>query len=186
MSSAIHGEGLGGSGAMTPGSPSEPLNPLGDFGGPEQRRTDRCLVGHRFLVREIEGSASARTVGLQTVLGQGRDLPGQRHRSVHGLARLDHPVDQPDRQGLLRADRSTGKDQVQRPALSDETGKPYRAAVDKGHSPPSTEHPKGGIAGRHPETDPGHHELKLSVQGLAAGAYILKAGSLTRKFMVAE
>jgi hypothetical protein len=37
-----------------------------------------------------------------------------------------------------------------------------------------------------PETDPGHHELKLSVQGLAAGAYILKAGSLTRKFMVAE
>lgn len=37
-----------------------------------------------------------------------------------------------------------------------------------------------------PETTPGHHELQLSVEDLAPGAYILKAGSLTRKFMVAE
>ncbi len=37
-----------------------------------------------------------------------------------------------------------------------------------------------------PGAEPGHHEVKLTMTGLAPGAYILKAGSLTRKFMVAE
>lgn len=34
--------------------------------------------------------------------------------------------------------------------------------------------------------DPGHHELKLSVSRLAAGAYLLKAGGLTQKVMVTD
>lgn len=37
-----------------------------------------------------------------------------------------------------------------------------------------------------PDTEPGHHEFPLSVQDLAPGAYLLKTGSLTRKFMVVE
>lgn len=37
-----------------------------------------------------------------------------------------------------------------------------------------------------PDTAPGHHELLLSVEDLAPGSYILKAGSLVRKFMVAD
>ena len=37
-----------------------------------------------------------------------------------------------------------------------------------------------------PASDPGRHYLQLEVNDLAPGAYILKAGSLTRKFMVAE
>jgi hypothetical protein len=37
-----------------------------------------------------------------------------------------------------------------------------------------------------PETERGHHELQLAVNDLAAGAYLLKVGSLTQKFMVVE
>ena len=80
----------------------------------------RPLRAERVAEGKVESRVHRRTVGEHAFERELRDLLCEFTRSVQRLAMRHNPIGQPDRQGFLGVDRSSGEDEVERPTEADD------------------------------------------------------------------
>src|SRR5258707_11553286 len=96
---------------------------------------ERELVGHRLAQGEPDALPGGAAVASYAAGRKRADGARERLRLLAGAAGGDHPVGEPEREGLARVDRTAGEDQVEGPGEADQLRQGGGAPLHQGPAP---------------------------------------------------
>ena len=120
-----------------------------------------------FILGQIPLLIGRKPVGLQALLREGGDLPGQGDGFIQCRTVGHHPVGQADLQGFIGRHRPAGQNHIHGPAVADQSRQTHGAAVDQGHAPAPAEHAERGGRFRHSQVAQ-QRQLQAAGHGKAA------------------